>query len=377
MPATSPSSPREAARPELRALTGLRFFVAAHVVLYHFAGAALPDATPALVRNFIGHGYVGVSFFYLLSGFILTYSYAERSGDGVRLRGTSRRFFARRLARIYPLYLLAWLLAAPFVIAHRFGGGDSILTALAKLGASALVSLSLAQAWLPGANTWWNPPGWSISVEAFFYLAFPWLLPRLVPRRASLAAFVALYVAALVPPLVHLLARGGETSLAAVKYNPLCHLPVFAMGMLLARAFDSPLRAAVERHRGVFLTLGLAASLAVVARPVDALYLFIHNGLLAPAFGACLLAVATSRRASAYLASPTLVLLGEASYGVYILQAPLWLGWRRLARVASLDLAPLVDFALYFAALCAISLLAFKLLESPARRILRARMETA
>lgn len=375
------------ARTELGALTGLRFFAAAHVVLYHFAGPLIPAEAPQVLHNFVGHGYVGVTFFYLLSGFILAYSYAERSSDGVVLRGTRSRFFARRIARIYPLYFLAWLLAAPFVFAHRFGGAnalgalnaDSFLSSALKLLVSAGVSLSLAQAWIPGAGAWWNPPGWSISVEAFFYVAFPWLLPRLLAqRRRYLALFVTLYLASLAPPCLFSLLDGGAILLAVVKYNPLCHLPAFAMGMILAATFDSPFRQHITRYRTWFLGFGAMSAVIVVTRPVDGIYLFVHNGLLAPAFGALLLGFADSPgRVGRLLSSRVLHLLGEASYGIYILQAPLWLAWRELLAVVPSPLSPLAEFAVFFALLCAFSLLAFKGLEAPARRLLRSRFRGA
>ncbi|MBM4373490.1 MAG: acyltransferase [Deltaproteobacteria bacterium] len=373
--ASSPSyaraaPPRQARREPLDALTGLRFFAAAHVVLYHFAEPALPAATPAVIRNVLAHGYVGVSFFYLLSGFILAYNYVDRSEDGtVRMRGTSGAFWWNRFARVYPLYLVAWLAAAPVSIGHRLAADGSPVVFAAKTTAAGLVSLGLAQAWLPGAHTWWNPPSWSISVEALFYAAFPALLPRLLaPRRSRLGLALGLYLVALFAPVVYLATTRDELLLALVKYDPLLHLPTFALGILLAELFDSPLRERLLRARvplgvGAMSVLGL-----LLATPPGATNLLFHNGLLAPAFGALILAVALGLpMVSPALSSPLLLLLGEASFGLYILQSPVWSGWRRL----DLGLSRGVDLAAFFGVLVAVSVAAHRLVELPARRRLR------
>jgi hypothetical protein len=90
------------AAPQIRALTGLRALPALLVVFYHFYREHIP-AVP-VVPYVVDSGFVAVGMFFVLSGFILTYSYA-----GVSLRDPSerRRFFRARFARVYPVYLLS------------------------------------------------------------------------------------------------------------------------------------------------------------------------------------------------------------------------------------------------------------------------------
>src|SRR5271154_3420401 len=116
----------------LNALTTLRFFAAMHVVLFHCAptlaiktGERLAMTTshsPAMVRELVAMvsqgmiavmdaGPWSVSFFFILSGFILVYNY----GDGRRPLDAGR-FWVARFARIYPVYLIGFLLAMPFVL---------------------------------------------------------------------------------------------------------------------------------------------------------------------------------------------------------------------------------------------------------------------
>ena len=97
---------RKEQRPRIDALTSMRFFAAMYVVLFHsVTGFAVRQHASKWLVLFLGHGYLAVSLFFILSGFVLTYNYAERWG-----KVTFRDFMLARLARIYPVYLLALLL---------------------------------------------------------------------------------------------------------------------------------------------------------------------------------------------------------------------------------------------------------------------------
>jgi peptidoglycan/LPS O-acetylase OafA/YrhL len=100
-----------AARPApLDALTGIRFLAALHVVLYHYAGEIFAS-THWAVRALIAAGPSAVGLFYVLSGAVLTYSCTVADGG---LTSSRRAFWTARFARIYPTYLLALILDAPF-----------------------------------------------------------------------------------------------------------------------------------------------------------------------------------------------------------------------------------------------------------------------
>src|ERR1700722_13625137 len=91
--------------PPIRSLTGARFIAALLVVCFHF----VPHA-PTWMNSIIRNGYLGVPFFFVLSGFILTYNYAS---DSQRQIG-ARSFWVARFARIYPIYLVSLVLSLPF-----------------------------------------------------------------------------------------------------------------------------------------------------------------------------------------------------------------------------------------------------------------------
>jgi peptidoglycan/LPS O-acetylase OafA/YrhL len=156
-------------RKTLDALTGARFLAAYWVLLYHFTVEfrfdPLPGkpttshAVPTLLAPILLQGHLGVDFFFLLSGFILAYTYLGADGEP---RGGKRAFWVARIARIYPVYLLGLILAIPDLLA-------SIPNILGWqfLTAATAIHLLLLHAWIP-VGTAWNQPSWSLSVEACF-----------------------------------------------------------------------------------------------------------------------------------------------------------------------------------------------------------------
>lgn len=104
---------------EIKPLTSLRFFAALAVLLFHSGSSALISTglVPAPVANFLRNGDLGVSFFFILSGFILTFVYYGKLGSGRRLMSYARA----RFARIYPVYALALVLMLPFVTVTSLG----------------------------------------------------------------------------------------------------------------------------------------------------------------------------------------------------------------------------------------------------------------
>jgi peptidoglycan/LPS O-acetylase OafA/YrhL len=140
----------------LNSLTGLRFFAAFFVYLNHHPG---PAFLPSWLTTFFTSGYNAVTIFFVLSGFVIGLNYFDSISKPSR--GELVRCFAARFARVYPLYLVVvlyvWLLSgAPH---------DSNLIA----------HLLAIQTWSPnlGIAYGYVSPGWSISVEFFFYASFP------------------------------------------------------------------------------------------------------------------------------------------------------------------------------------------------------------
>jgi peptidoglycan/LPS O-acetylase OafA/YrhL len=173
-PPASSFSPEQRG-PRLDSLTGLRFVAALSVVLLHVTASRVNDQPLVGLGLFAGRlaelGYLGVTFFFALSGFVLTWSAA-----GIKL--SAGAFYRRRFARVYPLHLITTVIA---------GIGGLILGVTAGPGTWTAILL-LAQAWVPDVHWYFalNSVSWSLSCEAFFYALTPVVL--IIAARGSLRA---------------------------------------------------------------------------------------------------------------------------------------------------------------------------------------------
>jgi peptidoglycan/LPS O-acetylase OafA/YrhL len=359
-----------ARRPHLPALTSLRFFAALYVVIYHLWRWDAWRA-PAVVVDVVAAGPIAVTFFFVLSGFVLTWTYEL---DG-RLRGGARAFWRARAARVYPVYAFGLLVSAPVVLAlwARAGGGREAFVHELVGGVAAFF---MVQAFHPDFALAWNPPAWSLSAEAFFYLLFPAAAPWLLAARRPRVVGVALWVLSLAPSVAYLaLSPDGLDGVDhrvhapwsdALKYHPLARLPELLLGVLAARAYLGGLRLPAAAGWGaLFACLVVVGSGAVP-------YALLHNGLLAPLFVVALISLAPSAGA---LAARPLLRLGEASYALYILHVPLfyWVAGAGERRTGEKVLErPAVAIATVLAAVV-ISLVVYRLFEAPLRARLRGR----
>lgn len=357
-------------RGNLPALTGLRFVAAFGVVLFHRGQDFVAAYGPEWLRPVAASGYVGVSLFFVLSGFILAYTYFEHAERPPR----PRPFYEARVARIYPVYLVGLAIALPF--------GVRDLLRLADAGAQArgLVAWAaetlLLQGWHPETACGLNCPGWSLSVEVFFYALFPFLgfvFYRSVRAHLALAALFSA-LAVLAPWVYHLtrpdgLARVDPSThtflVSLVKYNPLLHLPEFLLGIVVAGLhFAWPARVGVW----TWPLLPGALIAATLFHGPDLPHLVLHNGLLAPVFGWLILTLARPGSLTVRALSwRPIVLLGEASYSLYIVHMPLWMWSSSLGRRLLGGAMPALDFPLYLLASVALSLLLYRAVELPAR----------
>lgn len=202
----------------LDSLTGMRWWAAFAVFCCH-----LIDLAPVPGSGVLAFGYLGVAFFFVLSGFVLTWSWSPTVG--------ARRFWWRRFARIYPVYVATILLALPVF----YGPGDPAHWWVRPIEPGAMAaSLLLVQGWSSNLDVFngGNPVAWTLSCEAFFYAAFPFVqagLRRLGRRGASTVAAGALAVV--------LLHRAVAMTWPGVDLPvPLVRIPEFVAGMAVAWA---------------------------------------------------------------------------------------------------------------------------------------------
>ena len=335
----------------LPALTGLRFVLALWVIVHHLTGrgqmlepAAL--AMPGPVYAFLRGGYLAVTTFFVLSGFVLSRSYSSTEWSPRNLV----RYGAGRIARVYPVYLLSLAVVAPFVIADRAAASTQILAAHGLL----------LQGWLGPIAVNWNTPAWSLSCEIFFYFSFP-LLAVLVLRAGCRGAVAAAVVAC---GLTRLLWAFGVPD----EIKPVIHVSDFLMGVAAARLYDF---LAPRFRSGVLLYLPAAAlSIALIACPGWLPPGADLNTALRPLNAALLIGLALGGGVAARALSTRIAIyLGQASYAMYILHVPMLWWYLRWTRDASASI--------FLTAVISVSALVYRFVEEPANRWLRGRIQVA
>jgi peptidoglycan/LPS O-acetylase OafA/YrhL len=356
---------------EILPLTSLRFVAALYVFLFH-VHLRWPLVAAAMPGGALLQGAVGMSMFFVLSGFVLGYRY---HGADVPYRS----YLLNRFARIYPVYAVAALVTVPWLgvsfAVHTLAG---LARSLAQLAFLLVANVLLLQAWFPQLFPYWNDgASWSISTEAFFYLLFPFILACLAGRSSRILACVTLaaYCLAVMPAVSHVL-FDPKLSHGIFYSMPIFRLPEFVLGIgtyLLAQHLR--LQSGWRLETAVLAAgAGLIVYLGVVG---DGLPLYVgHNWLALPVIAFAFAVLATSRGPLARLLSlRPLVWAGKISYCFYSFQ-PLILTPLIRYRAELADMFPwlrnhLLLAGVAFLTLLGVSALAHHWIEEPLRRRLR------
>ncbi len=353
---------------QLDQITFTRFIAALTVVFFHYGQTVFPANISFLFEN-VTAGPIAVGYFYVLSGFIMAVAYYQPD-QSKQHNINKKKYWIARFARIYPVYLLALLLMA----AAKY-------KTLAENGEALALQLSLLQSWIPGYPITLNTPGWSLSVEAFFYLCFPFLLMWVYKHGVkSLIIFcVGLWLATQIILLVQLnsAAYAPKTHLHDfIYYNPVMHLSSFIAGLLVGILLKHSPDKKFAKNSGLWLAVSFAVIFLMIwARPhletILGLKLALTNGLLAPAFLLFILYLAQSKNiVTQIFKHKWLILLGEASYSLYILQKPIHGLYDKII-VPRIHLSETLHFYIFLAGLIIISILSYKYFETPMRKLIR------
>jgi peptidoglycan/LPS O-acetylase OafA/YrhL len=342
---------RSAAEGHLPGLDGLRGVAVAVVLLFHAK------------FSWIVGGYLGVSLFFTLSGFLIT---------GIVLRGLERGevdlrgFWARRARRLLPA---AMLCVAVVVLAAQFGAFDAHATAVDGIWA-----LLYAANWrfiLSGqsyANLFAAPSPllhyWSLAIEEQYYLLFPlaaWLCCRTRRPRVALTGFLLVILG------ISIHAHLSGWSVNRMYYGTDVRAGEIAIGALLAVAMTTD---RLRRHPQWLRWMACAAQVpalvvaawAILTVPQSAGWLY-HGGLLglAVCWAVLILGVLLDVGPVRLLARMrALVRLGTISYGVYLIHWPLFLLIHPSRNLY-------VDAGLAISVTMVVAVLSYRLLERPIR----------
>lgn len=245
---------------------------------------------------------VGVSYFFILSGFIMIIAYHRKEKIGYR------DFYRNRVARIYPLYVVGLLLY--FVTRYDFSFYKTFLY------------LSGVQSWIPGKALILNFPGWSISVEFLFYLLFPWLYNYLYSKGNKSIWIIAVLIWIGTQVFSNLYTnslsyKGPHTdSHEFIHYFPLWHINEFLIGNLAGLFFVRNRRE--KNHDLAIALLFIGILLSLIFIPLN-----FHNGLMAVFFVPVIYLISCNNGViSKVFSLKPLEFLGEISYAIYIIHIP-------------------------------------------------------
>lgn len=357
------------AKQKIAPLTSLRFLAAFIVMLYHTAPEKLRVNGILPWGNFINISFISVSFFFTLSGYILAVVYLQREQPLDK-----RRFWIARFARIYPLFVVALLMGLPDLFISRIGK-YGLKAAILKTSVTMGGNLLMLQAWT-GKLRGLNNPVWSLSTETVFYLLFPYLGWRLwkASSRTVVWGMLLFYLQGIV--LVALALRFQHFFTPRLhspftdeaKFIPIFHVHEFFIGILLARWHMAKSATDVGRERLRAAAPWLAASALAIF--IVAIYcfpyvheLYFRDGLLLPA---SVLAIVAFGSGHPLLDRPFsaawFVALGEASYGLYLIHAPIG----RYTELLGINKS-LVFYPIYLAVCVGLSVVGFYFFEIPAR----------
>lgn len=376
---------------KLQPLTSLRFGAAFCIFLLHASN-----------HDLIANGFVSgvdlskaVTFFFVLSGFVLSYAYAGRVY-------TLRSFWRARLARIWPA-ALASILLVPLLLPRNLFLPE--VSSSWSIGTVLALCLTGLQSWIPIPVVFFgiNAVTWSISVEASFYAVFPFLercgamkllLSTLVLEM--LCIYLAHFLAILNIPAYSNLTLNTQVWQGWLYINPVARMPEFMVGILFGKFYQSgqlqrlmTAREAIAKKNiaiysfleSLFILLLVRAGLSYFALPLPIQVQSVINQFLSSIICGFLVVVAATGQGllCRLLSWHPLVFLGEISYGLYLYHQPIMIRAAQSGGIDFLGLQLLPDTL--FAVLVwsfGLSVISYRLLEVPARRLLSpARVQSA
>lgn len=283
----------------LQGITIFRFVAAFYVFIFHL-NLRFPIEFPNILNKFIGNGAAGMTFFFVLSGFVMAWS----SKSGIR-----KHYFKARFLRIYPAYLLMGAISLPLILDIE----------LYKIPPSLILFTTGMQSFIPSSFSLWNFGGsWSVSTELFFYMVFPFLYP--IIKKHPIASLVLSYtISSLIVPFAYII--GGDSAFPYYYVSPVHRLPEFVAGVSIGVLYSA--------GRLKINSAMIKISLSILSLLLLLFVSTFHNsGYMNCNFSTVLatiifvLVMANTNIKSSLLTSP-LIYLGKISYSFYLMQIPL------------------------------------------------------
>lgn len=324
-------------------LTFTRFVAAIVVVIFHFGMETEPFSWES-IRFIFENGRIGVSYFFVLSGFVMMLAYGNK--EKVRVA-----YFISRFARIFPLY---WLSIALLIAVYELLGRNYFFKEII------LQTVGL-HSFFPKFSLIFNYPSWSITVELFFYSLFPLILSFTKGAGVKKIGVIAFVSFVITQALSVANVSNSFLSDNFVNFHPFMHLNEFFIGVVFGKLFISANSSPKHVTIKYLVTLAVIVILLKFKLPM----VNYRNGFLAPLMGIFIYYLSFEQGViSKILRNRVLEFLGEISYGIYILQVPAFYFVNYLLKD---NLSPAQLIYVYLLVLIAICSLTFILWESPIR----------
>lgn len=337
-------------------------FAALGVFLSHL-GILSQSSIPQfnMASKYFFNGYIGVTFFYILSGFIINYSFSRHMAEGIF---NSKDFIVYRLARLFPVHLVS-LVCALFIFGY-FANWEAT-----NKGALVYNSL-LIQSFIPDAGYYFsfNPVSWSISCEMFFYISFCLFV------KCSTKTLVILFAIIQALNIYFLVYPPAGISLHWLFYiNPIFRVAEFIFGVIICRVFLSkPLtpKGSICSAMEIGALLFLVMTIYLATNYVNNMN-FRYDLIYIPCMAFIVIAFSFNGGiVSKFFANKYLILLGEASFSFYMFH---WMIVSKMIEIMQPDKNNVLSVLEYIGACLllsiVVSILSFKLLEMPANRMIR------
>lgn len=337
----------------LNQLTFSRFIAAIAVVIYHFGLEVYPFKLKEL-QPFFKQGNIAVSYFFLLSGFIMIIAYHHYK------KINFLAYIKNRFARIYPIYLLALFILLSFKLYYHKSGEFNDF----------FLNVFMIQSWIPGKALSFNSPAWSLAVEFFFYAVFPILFNKYYTKLSLNKLFlVALSVFIISQLLFHwgifsnFYQGYPSKSHDLLFYFPPMHLSEFLIGNIAGLLFVKKLSNHKKNYDFYILFLGCLLPILLFYNT----FLNFHNGLLAIVFIPLIVFMSMNKGLFTSISKyKPFIFLGEISYGIYILQNPIFAWTKAILKDQSVTNETAKFYVSVFM-LVLISALSYHFIETPLR----------
>ncbi|PZU81443.1 MAG: hypothetical protein DI529_15620 [Chryseobacterium sp.] len=341
-------------------LTFTRFIAAFLIVFLHYGENLLTNTSESffILRN---QFHLGVSYFFVLSGFVMMIAYSKLEKIGFK------DYMINRVSRIYPTHILALVLTVLFSLLSSI---NYLSDYSFDLKCFSLVFL-LLQAWFSEYALSFNIPSWSLSAEMFFYACFPFMFNRLFKKQSPkiiIITCISFWAISQIGLNIYHSSDYFDPKNVLDKnflcYKPIFNLSSFVIGCLFGYLFKLKNRVSKNYDLAIVLLIVLTTVFVIKFN-----YLLLQNGLLAINFGLLIFLLANNNgKITSIFKHKKLVHLGDISFAMYILQYPVFMALKKVNYTLKLIDNPYIYFTAGFLILLIASHFVYVYFEDPMRK---------